>query len=143
MPQVSRPCRVLLGMLVAVAVAVAVTIAAAVPLPVTGTGPGAGGGPPAAEAAAVSAATTPTAVASASTETPEPGCRERHRDGVGTEPVAPPRGGAAYELLPALFDSGASADSWGADCVTPHFAPGHRPPPLDPPTPMDLSVMRV
>ncbi|MBT2507338.1 hypothetical protein J7I98_15865 [Streptomyces sp. ISL-98] len=73
----------------------------------------------------------------------EPGCREKHGDGVGSVPAAPPRSGAAYELLPALYDARAGNGSWGADALVPQPAVDRRPPPRDPPTPIGLSVLRV
>ncbi|MFE9395751.1 hypothetical protein [Streptomyces flavidovirens] len=92
------------------------------------------------------AAEAPVAVAMAAATAPasdEPGCRESHRDGMANVPAAPPRGGAAYELMPALHEARAGAGSWGADALAPHPSPEHRPPPLDPPTPIDLSILRV
>ncbi|WP_156723496.1 hypothetical protein [Streptomyces apocyni] len=80
-----------------------------------------------------------------------PGCGQRdayERDG---QPAAPPRGGAAYELLTALAHAhGASPTSSNAD-VEARLADGGRlgaapdrgPPPRDPPTPVQLSVLRV
>ncbi|MGW0549206.1 hypothetical protein [Streptomyces altiplanensis] len=62
---------------------------------------------------------------------------------MGSAPVTPPRKGAAYELLPALYGAGPGAGSWGADGPAPRPAPGHRPPPLDPPSPIGLSILRV
>ncbi|GAA1537942.1 hypothetical protein GCM10009730_54020 [Streptomyces albidochromogenes] len=73
---------------------------------------------------------------------PEPGCRQRH-PGPASVPVAPPRGGAAYELPATLCAARAGGGAWGAEDLVPHRAPGHLPPPLDPPTPEDLSILRV
>ncbi|MBT2528559.1 hypothetical protein J7E91_24920 [Streptomyces sp. ISL-99] len=103
---------------------------------------------PAAEApvAEASVAEAPVATVMAAATAPasdEPGCRESHRDGMANTPAAPPRGGAAYELMPALHEARAGAASWGADALAPHPSPEHRPPPLDPPTPIDLSILRV
>ncbi|MGW0561227.1 hypothetical protein ACWDZ4_11450 [Streptomyces sp. NPDC003016] len=131
MPQVSRRCRgaatasTLPGTLLAPAALLLCT-------DTTGRTPG---GAPAPASASVSAP--------GSADEREPGCRERHRDGAGSAPVTPPRKGAAYELLPALYDAGAGAGSWGADGPAPRPASGHRPPSPDPPSPIDLSILRV
>ncbi|MBT2397247.1 hypothetical protein [Streptomyces sp. ISL-100] len=119
----------LLGMLLAVAVLLMCTDT------------GAGGAPAAGAPVEAGAVVAPGAFPSP--EEREPGCSERHGDGVGSVPAAPGRGGAAYELLPALYDARAGAGSWGADAVVPDLAPDHWPPPVAPPTPMDLSILRV
>lgn len=140
MPQVRPPAsrryrgaatvRALLGTLLALAVLLLCT------------DPATGGVPAAAEApVAAGAVAAPEAASSAGER--EPGCREPGRDGVGSVPVAPGRGGSAYELLPALHDARAGAGSWGADALAPGLAPDHWPPPQAPPTPMELSILRV
>ncbi|WP_093800181.1 hypothetical protein [Streptomyces sp. Wb2n-11] len=148
MPQVSRRCRgaatasALLGTLLALAALLLCTdprggapaATAAVTAP---------GGVPASASALAPASGPASATAPGSADEREPGCRGRHRDGVGSAPVTPPRKGAAYELLPALYDAGDGAGSWGAGGPARRPAPGHRPPPLDPPSPIGLSILRV
>ncbi|MFD5098744.1 hypothetical protein [Streptomyces albidochromogenes] len=98
---------------------------------------------PAAASTAVSASADFTAADfTASDDDPEPGCRQRH-PGPASVPVAPPRGGAAYELPATLCAARAGGGAWGPEDLVPHRAPGHLPPPLDPPTPEDLSILRV
>ncbi|MEV8311324.1 hypothetical protein AB0P36_29265 [Streptomyces flavidovirens] len=145
MPQASRQSRsaasaataataarvsVLLGTLLAVAVLLLCTDTA-------------GGRVSAAEAPVAEAPVAAAMVAATAPASDEPGCRESHRDGMANTPAAPPRGGAAYELMPALHEARAGAGSWGADALAPHPSPDHRPPLLDPPTPIDLSILRV
>ncbi|MET9516360.1 hypothetical protein [Streptomyces sp. NPDC002994] len=138
MPQV-RPATVsaLLGMLLAVAVLLLCTD--------TGAGGVRAAGAPVATGAvvAVVAVVAPEGSPSAGEREPGPGCREPGGDGVGSVPAAPGRSGAAYELLPALYDARAGAGSWGAEALVPDLAPDHWPPPVAPPTPMDLSILRV
>ncbi|OEJ26191.1 hypothetical protein AS594_18500 [Streptomyces agglomeratus] len=139
MPQVRPPASrrrrgaatvsALLGMLLAVAVLLLCT------------DPGAGGVRASEAPVAAGAVAAPEAAPSAGER--EPGCREPGRDGVGSVPAAPGRGGSAHELLPALHDARAGAGSWGAAAVVPDPAPGHWTPPVAPPTPMDLSILRV
>ncbi|MGW7054420.1 hypothetical protein [Streptomyces sp. NPDC054887] len=57
--------------------------------------------------------------------------------------MVPPRQGAAYELPGGLHQAWAGSGSWGAEGLVMRLAPGHRPPPPTPPTPIDLSVLRV
>ncbi|MET9506944.1 hypothetical protein ABZX62_00425 [Streptomyces flavidovirens] len=96
-----------------------------------------------AEASVIEAPVATVMAAATAPASDEPGCRESHGDGMANTPAAPPRGGAAYELMPALHEARAGAGSWGADALAPHPTPEHRPPPLDPPTPIDLSILRV
>ncbi|WP_157839187.1 hypothetical protein [Streptomyces flavidovirens] len=170
MPQASRQSRsaapaasaaavrVLLGTLLAVAVAVAVLLlgtdtadgrVSAADAPVAGAAVAgaavagaAVGEAPVAEVPVATATATAMAAATAPASD-EPGCRESHRDGMANTPATPPRGGAAYELMPALHEARAGAGSWGADALAPRPSPEHRPPPLSPPTPIDLSILRV
>ncbi|MGW7196418.1 hypothetical protein [Streptomyces chryseus] len=94
---------------------------------------------PAPAATAVSASAADFAAASGA---PEPGCRQRH-PGPASVPVAPPRCGAAYELPATLCAARAGGGSWGTEDLVPHRAPVHLPPLLGPPTPEDLSILRV
>ncbi|MFJ8697546.1 hypothetical protein ACIRED_32335, partial [Streptomyces roseolilacinus] len=73
-----------------------------------------------------------------------PGCRDDSGSDGGLAPAAPPRGLSSGELLPAPHDArGAAAGAgWGAwePAAT---GPGRAPPALVPPSPMDLSILRV
>ncbi|MFE7133681.1 hypothetical protein ACFVIM_22770 [Streptomyces sp. NPDC057638] len=73
-----------------------------------------------------------------------PGCGDGAPDGDrGAQPATPPRAGGAGELAPPLPcpGSGAPAPLW--TLLAPGITPDRGPPPLDPPTPVDLSVLRV
>ncbi|GGO59656.1 hypothetical protein [Streptomyces lasiicapitis] len=73
-----------------------------------------------------------------------PGCGKGGQDGDGQRPAAPPRSPTSYELLPALYDTrAASGCSWIADQAVLTLSPGRAPPALVPPSPIDLSVLRV
>ncbi|WP_157855891.1 hypothetical protein [Streptomyces aureocirculatus] len=72
-----------------------------------------------------------------------PGCGRSPKDD-GQRPAAPPRFPSSYELLPALYDNRAATSSaWGADQAVLCLMPGRAPPGLVPPSPIDLSVLRV
>lgn len=73
-----------------------------------------------------------------------PGCGKgvRYEDS-GTRPATPPRGGSSYELLPALHDAHGASGSWCQDGTTLDIPPERGPPPLAPPSPVDLSILRV
>ncbi|MEU1896387.1 hypothetical protein ACH4D4_34470 [Streptomyces pristinaespiralis] len=75
-----------------------------------------------------------------------PGCgRGADDDDRNAHPGTPPRGGSAYELLPALHHGGGAS---GPGALLPDRAfldgsPLPAPPPAAPPTPVALSVLRV
>ncbi|GAA2964187.1 hypothetical protein [Streptomyces enissocaesilis] len=137
MPQVSRRCR---GAATASTLPGTLLVPAALLLCTDMRG----GAPDEAPAPAFASVSAPASVAApGSADEREPGCRERHRDGVGSAPVTSPRKGTAYELLPAPYDTRAGAGSWGAGGPAPRPAHGRRPPSPDPPSPIDLSILRV
>ncbi|MBJ3812603.1 hypothetical protein [Streptomyces flavofungini] len=72
-----------------------------------------------------------------------PGCGRGGEKGDGQRPAAPPRSPSSYELLPALYDTRAAAVAWICDPAVLTVSPGRAPPALVPPSPMDLSVLRV
>ncbi|WJV47740.1 hypothetical protein [Streptomyces flavofungini] len=72
-----------------------------------------------------------------------PGCGQGGDKGDVQRPAAPPRSPTSYELLPALYDTRAGTCSWVADQAFLILSPGRAPPALVPPSPMDLSVLRV
>ncbi|MFG2498163.1 hypothetical protein ACGFSB_08080 [Streptomyces sp. NPDC048441] len=72
-----------------------------------------------------------------------PGCGKGGQQDSGGRPVAPPRPSSAHELLPALYEAHTETRSWGADQAVLAVAPGRAPPALAPPSPMELSVLRV
>ncbi|MFI1014704.1 hypothetical protein [Streptomyces sp. NPDC020965] len=84
------------------------------------------------------------AVAVVAAQGQTPGCgRGGPDDDRGAQPSVPPRGGTAYELAPvAPAAHDVTAGPLRALAV-PGITPDRGPPPLDPPTPMDLSVLRV
>ncbi|WP_175412120.1 hypothetical protein [Streptomyces sp. TRM64462] len=94
----------------------------------------------------VSAASVPGTVAVLDDAGPVPGCGDGSpSDEPGMSPGTPPRGGfSLYELLPALY--GLRATGGGAGCgpgALPDIRPERAPPALVPPSPMDLSILRV
>ncbi|MFD9880667.1 hypothetical protein ACFWZT_04310 [Streptomyces alboflavus] len=72
-----------------------------------------------------------------------PGCGQGGDKGDVQRPAAPPRSPSSYELLPALYDTRPAACSWLADQAVLTLSPGRAPPALVPPSPMELSVLRV
>ncbi|MFF8960454.1 hypothetical protein [Streptomyces sp. NPDC014894] len=72
-----------------------------------------------------------------------PGCGKGGADDDrGAHPAPPPRGGVSYEPVPAPYDPhGAPGALEGVTAL--RLAPDRGPPPLGPPTPVDLSVLRV
>ncbi|MFE6130482.1 hypothetical protein ACFQ6Q_19840 [Streptomyces sp. NPDC056437] len=72
-----------------------------------------------------------------------PGCGKGAPDGDrGAHPATPPRGSAAYELLPAPHAAPCFTGPV-LSAATPAITPDRAPPPPAPPTPVDLSVLRV
>ncbi|MBT2369453.1 hypothetical protein J7E88_30285 [Streptomyces sp. ISL-10] len=76
---------------------------------------------------------------------PRSGCGKRTGgEGSGAHPGVPPRGGSAYELLPALHQAhGPAGSALVCDQAVPAVTPLRGPPPLAPPSAVDLSVLRV
>lgn len=76
---------------------------------------------------------------------PVPGCGHRDPAEAGAGgPAVPPRAQGFAELLPALTaDRAPGAAAWGAGPEAGHPAPGREPPELVPPSPLELSVLRV
>ncbi|MDH2393239.1 hypothetical protein QCN29_31595 [Streptomyces sp. HNM0663] len=74
-----------------------------------------------------------------------PGCRKGVKDqDNGAHPATPPRGGVGSELLPALHQTGHGASGAGGLAgVMPDVAPERGAPQLAPPSPMELSILRV
>lgn len=121
----------LLGLLGALLGCMGTASAAAEPAPVSAAGPDAA---PAWVAGPVAPPAQP------------PGCgRGADDDDRNAHPGTPPRGGSAYELLPALHHGGGAS---GPGALLPDRAfldgsPLPAPPPAAPPTPVALSVLRV
>ncbi|MGW0909109.1 hypothetical protein [Streptomyces sp. NPDC002853] len=72
-----------------------------------------------------------------------PGCGKGGQRDAGQAPAAPPRSSSAYELLPALQQAHAASGACGVGQSVPLLTPERGPPPLTPPSPVDLSVLRV
>ncbi|UFQ16669.1 MULTISPECIES: hypothetical protein [Streptomyces] len=72
-----------------------------------------------------------------------PGCGKGGQGDAGQQPVSPPRSGSAHELLPALYEAHGASGAWSADQAVLEPTPLRGPPPLTPPSPVDLSVLRV
>ncbi|MFJ3584317.1 hypothetical protein ACIPPS_19055 [Streptomyces sp. NPDC090127] len=73
-----------------------------------------------------------------------PGCGQGHAvDGAG-RPATPPRAHGFGELLPALAaERPTGAGAWGCDQAVRVLPPGPEPPELVPPSPVELSILRV
>ncbi|MFI8874762.1 hypothetical protein [Streptomyces sp. NPDC055243] len=72
-----------------------------------------------------------------------PGCGKGGQQDAGQAPAAPPRSSTAYELLPALHQAHSASGGWGVGQTVPSLTPERGPPPLSPPSPIDLSILRV
>lgn len=72
-----------------------------------------------------------------------PGCGKGGQQDAGQAPAAPPRSSSAYELLPALHQAHATSGAWGVGQTVPLLTPERGPPPLTPPSPVHLSILRV
>ncbi|MBW5424684.1 hypothetical protein GKQ77_24485 [Streptomyces sp. BG9H] len=72
-----------------------------------------------------------------------PGCGEGGQGDTGQHPVSPPRSSSAHDLLPALYEAHGAAGSWSGDQALLDVTPVRGPPPVAPPSPVDLSVLRV
>ncbi|MEV6331368.1 hypothetical protein [Streptomyces sp. NPDC051909] len=73
-----------------------------------------------------------------------PGCGESHGAEEGAAaPAVPPRGHAFGELLPALAEERMPCGGWGADQEVMDVRAGRAPPELVPPSPVELSILRV
>lgn len=99
--------------------------------------------PGAMEASDGAVSVSPAAVAAPGHGMP-PGCGDGSAsDDGGLAPVSPPRGTSPSELLPALYDArGAGGAGCGAEASL-AIMPERAPPELVPPSPMDLSILRV
>ncbi|WP_406861850.1 hypothetical protein ABZO31_15770 [Streptomyces sp. HUAS MG47] len=85
-----------------------------------------------------------TAVAGAVVDTGEPGCGPGHPAGEGAvSPAVPPRAQGFGELLPALAGGRAVCGAGAPDALVHDLVPGPEPPDLVPPSPPELSVLRV
>ncbi|MEU9603915.1 hypothetical protein [Streptomyces sp. NPDC048057] len=73
-----------------------------------------------------------------------PGCGKGSPDGDrGAQPAAPPRGAVAYEPPPAPYVTHCATWDQGRSQVVPGVLPDGRPPPPAPPSPEELSIVRV
>ncbi|MER7517022.1 hypothetical protein [Streptomyces sp. NPDC126499] len=73
-----------------------------------------------------------------------PGCGEGHGGDEGAAgPAVPPRSHGLGELLSALAADRSSCGGWGGDADVRETVPGPAPPGLVPPSPVELSILRV
>ncbi|MGA4849844.1 hypothetical protein ACOBQB_27675 [Streptomyces sp. G5(2025)] len=93
--------------------------------------------------AVADAAVPVSTVAHAAERHDEPGCGKGGQGETGQAPAAPARSSSAYELLPALYEAHGASGSWTVDKAVLELTPVRGPPPLAPPSPVDLSVLRV
>ncbi|MFE5614983.1 hypothetical protein [Streptomyces sp. NPDC056524] len=98
-----------------------------------------------ADAAAAGAAEAGAAVAGAAEAGAGrvPGCGEGHTADGAARPATPPRPNGFGELLPTLAGERAAGGFCGADQVIRELLPGPEPPELVPPSPVELSILRV
>ncbi|MEU8526496.1 MULTISPECIES: hypothetical protein [Streptomyces] len=83
-------------------------------------------------------------VAGATADAGEPGCGPGHPVGEGAAgPVVPPRAHGFGELLTSLAAGRPVCGYGAADALVRDLAPGPEPPELVPPSPPELSVLRV
>ncbi|MFI2618793.1 hypothetical protein [Streptomyces sp. NPDC018584] len=93
---------------------------------------------------AVAKAAAPVTTAAHVAERPAgPGCGKGGQRDAGQAPAAPARSSSASELLPALYEAHGASGAWAVDQAVLELAPVRGPPPLVPPSPVDLSVLRV
>ncbi|WP_051820067.1 hypothetical protein [Streptomyces sp. NRRL S-920] len=83
------------------------------------------------------------AVAHAAERHDGPGCGKGGQGDAGQSPVSPPRSSSAHDLLPALYEAHGASGCWSGDQAVLDVTPVRGPPPLAPPSPVDLSVLRV
>ncbi|MFF0450032.1 hypothetical protein ACFYT4_27175 [Streptomyces sp. NPDC004609] len=73
-----------------------------------------------------------------------PGCGKAGQGGDrGAQPSAPPRATAAYEPPPVPWDTHCATDARSRTATGTGTPPDGRPPPLVPPSPEELSILRV
>lgn len=85
-----------------------------------------------------------TELASAPEQPHGPGCGRGHGGEGAVSPVVPPRAHGFGELLPALTSAARTSCAGGdAGLDGPAPVPGPDPPELAPPTPVELSILRV
>ncbi|MBM7170432.1 hypothetical protein JQK87_18950 [Streptomyces sp. G44] len=72
-----------------------------------------------------------------------PGCGKGGQGDAGQQPASPARSSSAHELLPALYEAHGASGAWSADQAVLELTPERGPPPLTPPSPVDLSVLLV
>ncbi|MCI3931630.1 hypothetical protein [Streptomyces sp. AN091965] len=73
-----------------------------------------------------------------------PGCGRSDASDLGQRPAVPPRQGPGCELPPSAYAARVvDYDSWGSEPAVRAVASLRGPPPLTPPSPVDLSVLRV
>ncbi|MGW0467568.1 hypothetical protein ACWDX6_20180 [Streptomyces sp. NPDC003027] len=74
---------------------------------------------------------------------PSPGCDQGHAADGAARPATPPRPNGFGELLPVLAAERPADGAWGGDQDIRDLLPGPEPPELVPPSPMELSILRV
>ncbi|MFI8963092.1 hypothetical protein ACIGO8_13345 [Streptomyces sp. NPDC053493] len=72
-----------------------------------------------------------------------PGCGESHGGEGASAPAVPPRPHGFGELLPSLAAERTPCGAWGTDQEVADAVPGPEPPDVLPPSPVELSVLRV
>ncbi|MFD3941734.1 hypothetical protein [Streptomyces sp. NPDC058579] len=73
-----------------------------------------------------------------------PGCGQGKSVDGAARPATPPRPSGFGELLPVLAgERAAGAGAWGCDQDICELSPGPEPPELVPPSPVELSILRV
>ncbi|MGW6568515.1 hypothetical protein [Streptomyces sp. NPDC054975] len=92
---------------------------------------------------AVAAESSPAAVVTVAGSASQ-GCGQSHAVDGATRPATPPRPSGFGELLPTLAaERTTGAEAWGCDQAIRALLPGPEPPELVPPSPVELSILRV
>ncbi|MCT4357183.1 hypothetical protein M5362_29145 [Streptomyces sp. Je 1-79] len=84
-----------------------------------------------------------TAVVAEAGTTRAPGCGEGHTADGAARPATPPRPNGFGELLPTLTGERTAGGVCGGDQAVRALLPGPEPPVLVPPSPVELSILRV
>ncbi|MFF5934811.1 hypothetical protein [Streptomyces sp. NPDC012508] len=93
--------------------------------------------------AGTAVASLPEAAAPVAAGSVTPGCGQGHAVDGAARPATPPRPNGFGELLPTLAGERAAGGVCGADQVIRELLPGPEPPELVPPSPVELSILRV
>ncbi|MFJ8667757.1 hypothetical protein [Streptomyces sp. NPDC093600] len=98
---------------------------------------------PAVASSVVASAGAPSTAVVVDAGAPSPGCDQGHTSDGAARPATPPRPNGFGELLPVLAAERPAEGAFGGDQDIRDLLPGPEPPELVPPSPMELSILRV